>query len=163
MTAHHRKTRTASVDLRRLTVRDWPRVRPFVREFYAHFGYRFGEDTQGRAFRRLLRDGRLGSAWMIAANGAPVGYIVLALGWSVEYGGRVAVVDEVFVTETMRGQGIGRMALGRVRATARRLGIRRLFLEVESYNADAKRLYKDLAFVDTRRTLMTSNLAVPLR
>lgn len=158
MTAHRRKTEAPGVRLRRLTARDWPRVRPFVRQFYAHFGYRFSDATQGRAFRRMLRIGRLGCAWMIEAAGAPAGYLVLALGWSIEYGGRVAVVDEVFVTKALRGRGLGRLALCRVRAAARRLGVRRLFLEVESYNAGAKRLYKDLGFADTRRTLMTADL-----
>jgi ribosomal protein S18 acetylase RimI-like enzyme len=146
------------VRLRRLAPRDWRIVQPLVRQFYAHFGYRYAAQVQGRAFRQLLGDAERGLAWLIEMDGAVAGYVVLALGWSIEYGGRVAVVDEIFVGEELRGRGIGRAALSLVKGAARRHRIRRLFLEVESYNRGAKRLYTSLGFLDTRRTLMTAPL-----
>ncbi len=146
------------VRLRRLAPRDWRIAQPLVRQFYAHFGYRYAANAQGGAFRQLLDDPRLGLAWLIEADGEAAGYVALALGWSIEYGGRVAVVDELFVRADLRGRGIGRAALRLVKGAARRQRIRRLFLEVESYNRAAKRLYAALGFLDTRRTLMTAPL-----
>lgn len=150
--------RSARVALRRLGSRDWPRVAPLVREFYAHFGYRFSDRVQGRVFRQLLGDPSIGCAWLVEQGGRPVGYVVLVMAWSIEYGGRIGVVDEIFITAPCRGRGLGVAALRGVISAARRLNVRRLFLEVESYNAGAKRFYKRLGFLDTRRTLMTRPL-----
>lgn len=143
------------VTLRRLRGRDWPHVAPLVREFYAHFGYRFRDSVQGRVFRQLADDPGLGCAWVVEHRGETIGYLVLVLAWSIEYGGRIAVVDEIFITEAQRGKGLGAAVLRQAKRAARRLCIRRLFLEVESYNVGAKRFYRDLGFLDTRRTLMT--------
>jgi len=142
------------VSLQPLMPNDWPQIAPLVRAFYAHFGYRFSDRVQGRVFRQLLADPRRGAAWMIKAGDTPCGYVVLAHGWSIEYGGLVSVVDELFVSPDHRGAGIGRRTLALVRREARRLGARRLFLEVESYNRRAKSLYAREGFTDTRRTLM---------
>ena len=144
-----------ALELRRLAPGDWPDVQPLVRQFYAHFGYPYSAAVQGRVFRRLLGDPRLGCAWLLEEAGVAAGYLVLTLGWSIEYGGRVALVDELFVTAARRGHGLGRAALRLARREARRLGVRRLFLEVESFNARAKRLYRKSGYRDTRRTLMT--------
>jgi GNAT superfamily N-acetyltransferase len=150
-----KKMSHAALKLRRLAPDDWPEVRPLVRQFYAHFGYAYSAAVQGRVFRRLLGDPRLGFAWLLEEEGVAVGYLVLTLGWSIEYGGRVAMVDEIFVTASRRGHGVGRAALRHARREARRFGIRRLFLEVEGFNARAKRLYRKSGYLDTRRTLMT--------
>ena len=40
-----------------------------------------------------------------------VGYLVLTLGYSLEYGGRDAFIDEVYIRSSYRGRGIGTAAL----------------------------------------------------
>lgn len=136
---------------------DWPLVAPFLREFYRLFSYRFSARVQGRAFRELLANERLGTAFLICANATPVGYVVLTRGWGIEHGGPVALVDELFVVREFQNIGVGRRALQLVRQFARKQGIRRLFLEVESYNPRAKALYVRLGYRDTRRTLMRTD------
>lgn len=143
-----------SVKLQLLRSADWILAEPMMKAFYKHFGYVYSDRMQGRAFRELLADDRLGSAWFVRVNAQPVGYVVMTLGWSIEYGGRVAVVDELYVLPEFRGHGIGRRVLAQMRAEARRAGIRKLFLEVESFNRRAKALYARTGFGDTRRTLM---------
>ena len=91
-------------------------------------------------------------------RGEPAGYAVLTLGWSIEYGGLVAMVDELFVEEAHRGRGLGAWALRRLDAEARRLGVVRLFLEVESYNRRAKALYARIGYDDRKRSLMSRPL-----
>ncbi len=137
---------------------DFPRVAPLVRRFYAHFGYPYADRVQGRSFRQLLADPARGRAWLVTAGGAPAGYAVLTLGWSIEYGGRVAMVDELFVEAAHRGAGLGTWVLDRLAGEARRLGVRRLFLEVESYNRWAKALYARAGYDDRKRALMSRPL-----
>lgn len=137
---------------------DFPRVAPLVRRFYAHFGYPYSARVQGRSFRQLLADPARGRAWLVTAGGAPAGYVVLTLGWSIEYGGRVAMVDELFVEAAHRGAGLGTWVLERMKAEAGKMGVRRLFLEVESYNRRAKALYVRCGYDDRRRALMSRAL-----
>jgi GNAT superfamily N-acetyltransferase len=56
--------------------------------------------------------------------GEPVGYLVVTLGYSLEYGGRDAFVDEVYIRSTHREKGIGTAALTFAEEQCRVLGVR---------------------------------------
>lgn len=129
-------------------------VRPLLRAFYKCFGYSFSEQKQGRAFRELLADENIGVVFLIRVEEDAVGYAVVTRGWSIEHGGLVALVDELFIAEEFRNKGVGGRALRLLRQYAKKTGIHRLFLEVESYNPRAKALYAKVGFKDTKRTLM---------
>src|SRR5690349_7136633 len=70
-----------------------------------------GFDTSVAAMRRLLTDAGAGRVWLIRADAEPAGYVVLAFGYSIEFGGRTAFVDELFVDPGHRGRGVGKAAL----------------------------------------------------
>ena len=42
----------------------------------------------------------------------PFDRVVLTLGWSLEYHGRDAFVDELFIAPSCRGRGLSKLALG---------------------------------------------------
>ncbi|WP_108880864.1 GNAT family N-acetyltransferase [Anderseniella sp. Alg231-50] len=89
-----------------------------------------------------------------------VGYAVLAFGFSLEFGGRDAFLDELFIAEAFRGQGIGRAALAAVCAWARHEGLCALHLEVERDNTAAKTLYTETGFEDrSHYNLMSLHIA----
>lgn len=148
------KISASAINLIQLKASDWTAVRPLIRAFYKYFGYRFSDRTQGRAFRELLADKRIGDALLIRVEKEAVGYIVLTRGWSIEHGGSVALVDELFIASGFRNKGVGTRVLRLLRQHAGKMGIRRLFLEVESYNPRAKALYARTGYRDTKRTLM---------
>jgi len=77
-----------------------------------------------------------------------VGYAVLAFGFSLEFGGRDAFLDELFIAEAFRGQGIGSAALSAVCTWARREYLCALHLQVERDNKAAKALYNRAGFED---------------
>jgi ribosomal protein S18 acetylase RimI-like enzyme len=77
------------------------------------------------------------------------------LGYSIEFGGVAAFVDELFVARTFRGRGVGTKALGRVIEEARALDVAILLLEVTASNERAKRLYRNVGFADRGHQLMT--------
>lgn len=130
-----------------------------MREYYAHDRLPLDEPRARTAVERLLADPACGRAWVIEAVGAPVGYVVLAFGFSLEYLGRDAFVDEIYLRPEARGRGVGRQALERVEAEARALGVQALHLEVERRNADAAAVYRRAGFEDHDRSLMTKWLA----
>lgn len=89
-----------------------------------------------------------------------VGYAVLAFGFSLEFGGRDAFLDELFIGEAFRGRGIGSAALNAVCAWARREGLCALHLEVERNNIAAKKLYAQSGFEDrSHYNLMSLQIA----
>ena len=73
------------------------------------------------------------------------------------------VVDEIHINNValrpaLRGQGLGTALMQHVFAEARRLGARRVTLEVRASNAGARRLYERLGFyvAGTRRNYYTN-------
>lgn len=104
----------------------------------------FDREVAVRGLAPLLADDTYGAIWLIdpssAETGGADGYIVVTWGWSIEIGGLDVVLDEFYVRS--RGQGKGSDALRVVEADCRRRGVRRIFLETELANADARRLYE---------------------
>jgi GNAT superfamily N-acetyltransferase len=80
---------------------------------------------------------------------------VLACGFSLEYRGRDAFVDELYVRPDRRDRGIGSRILDAMEAECRRRGIVALHLEVDHDNPDGRRLYLRRGFADHARHLMT--------
>lgn len=106
----------------------------------------------------LVGDASLGRVWLICTAGTAIGYMVLTLGFSLEYGGRDAFIDEIYIREPSRGQGIGTHALSFAEERCRALGVRALHLEVERANSGAYNVYRRVGFVDHDRYLMTKRI-----
>src|SRR3954462_2093684 len=101
-----------------------------------------GFDASVAAMRRLLEDDRAGRVWIIGADAEPAGYVAMTFGYSIEFGGRTAFIDEFFVDASHRRRGVGKAALQRVAELASSLGVRVLLLELTPSNAAADRLYR---------------------
>lgn len=111
------------------------------------------------ALRTLLADPAVGQAFVArGGRGDVVGYLVLLHGFSLEYGGRVGLVDELFVRDDLRGQGIGARLLDAAEAHGRRDGLAALQLEVGDANPRAYDLYRRRGYRDHDRHLMTRRL-----
>lgn len=87
---------------------------------------------------------------------APDGYAVVTWGWSLESGGRDALLDEVFVRD--RGRGTGRRLLDEAVDRARAGGASRMFLETERVNERARRFYAGAGFVTEDSVWMSRTL-----
>ncbi|MHB8846112.1 MAG: GNAT family N-acetyltransferase [Nitrospirota bacterium] len=131
----------------------------FMREYYAYDHIPYDREAARSSLERLVDDRSLGRVWVIRYGEEPVGYCVLTLSYSLEFRGRSAFIDELFIREGYRGKGIGTRALQFLKDTARALGVTALRLEVERKNVDAKRLYRKAEFEDQARSLMTNKIA----
>ncbi len=131
----------------------------FMAEYYAYDHIPFDREAARSSMERLVNDHYLGRAWVISYGADAVGYCVLTLGYSLEFHGRSAFIDELFIKEGYRGKGIGTRTLEFLKETARALGVTALRLEVEQKNVDAQRLYRKAGFEDQDRSLMTNKIA----
>ena len=131
----------------------------FMAEYYALDGITFDPDKAAEALAELLAEPSAGCIWLISVGSEAVGYIVLTLGFSLEYHGRDAFVDEFYIRAPFRGRGYGRQAMALVEEEARALHVRELHLEVERRNNSAQRLYRRLGFAHHDRYLMSKRLS----
>lgn len=128
---------------------------PFMRALYEHEHIPFDENRHRAALSQILDDEKCGRVWLIGCEAETVGYVVVCFGFSLEFGGRDALIDELFVREEWRGRGVGRQALELVAAECRARGIAAVHLEVERANTDAQTVYRRSGFEDHNRYLMT--------
>jgi GNAT superfamily N-acetyltransferase len=126
-----------------------------MRELYVYDHSAFHEDTHRSALAQMLADPACGRIWLIQADGNIVGYIVLTIGFSLEFHGHDGFLDELFVREPFRGQGIGTQAIAFIETQAKVLGISALHLEVEHANTKAQQVYAANGYQNHTRHLMT--------
>lgn len=128
--------------LRRADSGDLPVVLELIREFYRVDGHVFNEARLRPALEPLLEDDRFGVVWLI---GQPIGgYAIVTWSYSLESGGREALLDEIFVGE--RGHGVGSAAMQVILDDVAARGIGKMFLETELRNTRARDFYTRAGF-----------------
>ena len=115
----------------------------------------FDDDEVGAALKEFFAHPELGRAWLILAGEHIAGYVILTLGYSFEYRGRDAFIDELYIEPEFRRQRLGARAIEFVEGRGRALGVNALHLEVDRENEVAQELYKKVGYSDHGRYLMT--------
>jgi ribosomal protein S18 acetylase RimI-like enzyme len=149
---------TLTVSLEKAAADDLPVLLAWMQDFYAHEHIPFDAATSAATLRELLSHPAFGQVFKVVADGTPVGYAAVALGFSLEFGGRSAFLDELYVRPQSRGHGIGAIALRLLQDSCRRLGVKSLALEVNLDNTQAEALYRREGFTSNGRQLMTRRL-----
>ncbi len=96
----------------------------------------------GPGFSRLLRDGSVDVLLAFDAAGVAVGYTVTRHRWSAFEDGLEAELEDVFVTRSMRGRGLGKRLLETAIARAAARGCRQIGLQTNERNDAAVALYE---------------------
>jgi GNAT superfamily N-acetyltransferase len=121
---------------------------PLVCAYHAFEQIEMSDEERLAALTPLLDDSALGKIWLVRQDSdEPIGYVALCFGYSIEFKGRDAFVDEFYLAESARGRGIGRLALAQVIAEVADMGIVALHLEVARSNLRARRFYEGLGFM----------------
>jgi len=132
-----------------------PALLEMMREFYAQQHMRFDENAASNAVAKLLPPSKHGEIYLIFRGPQLAGYFVLTFCFSLEFHGRFALLDEVYLREPFRRQKLGHGVVGFVEGICRREGIAALRLEVGRDNAPAQALYAKSGFAEDARNLMT--------
>jgi GNAT superfamily N-acetyltransferase len=150
-----------TVAMRQANADDLADLLELMQEFYAEAGYALNPDRARAAFLPLLAPGHLGQVWLSELDGQVAGHVVLTFCYSMEYGGRSAFVDDLFVRPALRNRGVGRALVEQARAICEELGVRAMHLEVARANGPAQAVYRAVGFDSTDRELLTLALAAP--
>jgi len=89
------------------------------------------EDHEREGLQLLARDG----------HARAVGFATLFWSWSTTDACRIGVMNDLFVTETARGQGLGERLIGACRVECTRRGARRLVWQTAPGNLRAQAVY----------------------
>lgn len=128
------------------TPEHFERLMPLVSAFHAEEGITLSDDQRAAAIMPLLEGIPHGAAYLIGPPRAPIGYIVVTFGWSVEFGGMDGFVDELFVRPGVRGRGIASEVLISLPRALAGAGLKALHLEVGGDNERAARIYARAGF-----------------
>ena len=144
--------------LRLATMDDLDRLMPLVAGLHAQLGVVQDEDTRKAALSTLLEGSPHGAIWMIGPRSAPVGYIAVSFGWSIEFGGLDAFLDEIYVRERVRGRGMGSEALATLVRALSEQGIKAMHLEVDANDERVRSLYSRIGFETRDRYHLMSRM-----
>jgi len=147
--------------MRKASLADVTQLVTMMAEFYSESPYTLNLRRATEAFSSLLADERLGHIWLIQAHSKDVGYVVVTLCYSMNYGGLSAIVDDFFIQRQFRGEGLGKAAMAEVRSFCLSQGVRAINVETGRDNAPALAVYRRAGFVDTGFQHLTLGLADP--
>ncbi len=95
----------------------------------------------------LCSDPSLGRAWLLAdGRGRDVGYALAYWRHSIDHGGRVAVLDDLWIDAALRGRGLGRRLTEAALADMSACGARAVVLKADPADAPAMSFYARLGF-----------------
>jgi len=123
-------------------------------EFNKVDGHAHDDARVRAALTRLLQDDDLGIVYIF--GDPPNGYAVVTWGYSIESGGRDALLDEIYVRT--QGQGLGGASFEEILADLRQRGLTRMFLETERPNSKVRTFYTRHGFKEDDSIWMSREL-----
>ncbi|MFN0318551.1 MAG: GNAT family N-acetyltransferase [Burkholderiales bacterium] len=124
-----------------------------MEEFYQFHHLVFSKQVNV-ALNNLLAHPEFGIAWIVYLQELPIGYGVVTFSFSLELGGEIAGVDELYIRSFYQGKGIGLAALQFMEAFCRSQGKQTLILEA----IGAIDFYHKQGFHDRSSVLMFKHL-----
>jgi GNAT superfamily N-acetyltransferase len=96
--------------------------------------------------RGLIADPQRGACWVAGADGRLGGYLLAVFMFSLEHGGLMAEIDEVFVSPELRSAGVGSRLVSCAERDLAGRGMVRLQLQLGVGNARARLFYERHGF-----------------
>jgi GNAT superfamily N-acetyltransferase len=147
-----------TINYRVAAIADLTILLELVRKFHETEQLPFDETVDREVLANFFADTSLGQLWLIQLGNEVIGYIMVTFGYSLEYRGRDAFIDEFYLYPQYRRQGIGTKTLAFTEDACRVSGVQALHLEADFKNPDAQRLYQRTGYQNHERILMTKQL-----
>jgi len=135
---------------------DLDRLTALVAAFHEEQGIVQSDTARRDGLSPLLNGIPHGAAYLIGPARAPIGYVIVTFGWSVEFGGMDAFIDEIYMRRAVRGRGIASEVLMSLPRALAKAGVKGLHLEVNREDDAAQRLYARSGFAARERYMLMS-------
>lgn len=110
----------------------------------------------------MVANPRLGRGWIVKSGDAIAGYMAVTFAFSLEHG-RHAIMDEFYLHEAYRGQGLGRNVFRFVESQMLKVGVSSIHVDVERANGRAQQSGCRWASASMTASPCSSSLIVPRR
>lgn len=117
-----------------------------VKAFHRETNIHCNENNLKQILENIISNDKIGKIWFIRHKLINAGYIAVSFGFSLEFGGFDAFVDEFFIQPAYRGFGLGREALEQVKSDLQTLGLSALHLEVSKTETGVISFYEKHQF-----------------
>ena len=158
MTADTQSRPDSIADIRRATLDDVPAILKLMEVFNHEELITFTPAKLEFGLRELLARPEVGYVLIAEIGGIPAGYALLAFGFDIEFGGRDAFLNELFVAARFRSKGVGNELLQAATDSAKAEGAHTVHLLVRPENPGAQRLYRRAGFRFDPRLFMSKAL-----
>lgn len=138
-----------------LSEQDMPSLLELMREFYLQQHMHLDEKAAMAAAKKLMNDPSVGEIYFIFRGAELAGYFALTFCFSLEFHGRFALLDELYIRESFRRQKLGQAIVAFAEGICRKNGIKALRLEVGQQNVPAQALFSAVGFQQDARFLFT--------
>ena len=146
------------IQFKPLVVTDIDTIVTMMKAFYAIDNYPIDKEKSKTLFQEFISNEDLGKSWLILSDEETVGYVILTFVFSFEYQGKIAFLDELYLSKKARGKGIGSQAVAFIIEESKKLSLKLIYLEIENHNQNAQKLYIANGFELHNRKLMTHKL-----
>jgi GNAT superfamily N-acetyltransferase len=106
----------------------------------------------------LLSQPERGACWVAEGEGRLCGYLLAVFMFSLEHGGLMAEIDELFVSPEMRSAGVGTLLVAAAERDLAGRGLVRLQLQLAADNERARLFYERLGFLPRAYELLDKPL-----
>ena len=137
-----------------LSIADIETIVGMMQDFYAIDNYPMDIELSKSLFQEFIANPDLGKAWLILVDNEIIGYVILTFIFSFEYQGKIAFLDELYLSKKARGKGIGRKTISFILTESKKLSLKLIYLEIENHNQNAQKLYIASGFELHNRKLM---------
>lgn len=140
-----------------------PKLLELSKNLHDHEALSFDATYAKNAFTYLIDNPHLGNIFLIATKNETqeeiIGFIVICYSFSIEYGGQIAVLDQVFLSVDWRRQGVGAQLLPIIEAHCRERQCYAINLEINIGNSGARKFYERFDYTPRRQhCIMTKRL-----
>jgi len=149
---------STTIRVSRATPADRDAVCELLRAQFEEHGIELHDRLVSAGVDGHFADSSRGAVLVARSEAATVGFAILATTWTVEHGGRVVWLDELYVVPAMRNSGVGTELLEHALETAREMGCLAVDLEVDVEHARAENLYARAGFRRLPRTRWSLSL-----
>ncbi len=125
---------------------DLAALMPMVAAYHEEEGITSDDEHRQAALGPLLEASPMGCVYLIGPRRAPIGYLAITFGWSIEFGGMDGFIDEFFIRPGVRGRGVGSEVLHALLPQMDAAGIHALHLEASSDRPRLAKLYSRAGF-----------------
>jgi ribosomal protein S18 acetylase RimI-like enzyme len=133
--------------IRQAVEADCPRIALLVERYWRFEGVQgFEQRRITHLLQAFIAQPACCRCWIVASNDSICAYLLVAYVFSLEFGGTIAEIDELYVIEEQRSSGVGSRLVQYAISEMKQAGIVHLQLQVGTANRSARAFYERLGF-----------------